>query len=43
MRNEGSWRFPARVAALKGRYGTAEDRLAAEIARIVKTLRPPVI
>jgi hypothetical protein len=31
--------FPARLGALKARYGAAEDHLAAQIARIVKTQR----
>ena len=39
MRKRESWRFPARVGALKDRYGAAEDHLAAQIARIVKTQR----
>jgi len=42
MRDRGSWRLPARVGALKDRYGATEDHLVAQIARIVKTQRSAV-
>lgn len=42
MRNRGSWRFLRVWAPLKARYGAAEDHLAAQIARIVKTQRSAV-
>jgi hypothetical protein len=42
LARQGKLAFPARLGALKARYGAAEDHLAAQIARIVKTQRSAV-